>query len=80
MEKGEIAQNEQFHLFPQCFYAICILNPLIATFQLSFAASLNLGRSENGISGEPFPDQTIVFTYLQYKSFENSLGKGETYS
>ena len=26
VEKGEIAQNERFHLFPQCFlYAICIL-------------------------------------------------------
>ena len=25
MEKGEIAQNEQFHLFPQCFPSICIL-------------------------------------------------------
>ena len=26
-------------------------NPLIATFQLSSAASLNLGRSQNGVSG-----------------------------
>ena len=25
MEISEIAQNEQFHLFPQCFCAICIL-------------------------------------------------------
>ena len=48
MEKGEIAQNEQFHLYPQCF--LCNLYPLIATFQLSSAASLNLGRFQNGIS------------------------------
>ena len=44
--KGETAQNEQFHLFPQCF--LCNLyfkNSLVATFQLSSAASLNLGRS-----------------------------------
>ena len=27
------------------------LNPLIATFQLSSAASLNLGRSQNGVLG-----------------------------
>ena len=28
MEKGEIAQDEQFHLFPQYFfYAFCILKP-----------------------------------------------------
>ena len=26
-------------------------NPLIATFQLSSAASLNLGRSQNGVLG-----------------------------
>ena len=46
MEKGEIAQNEQFHLFPQSF--LCNLYPSIATFQLSSAASLNLGQSQNG--------------------------------
>ena len=34
VEKGEIAQNDQFHLFP------------LATFQLSSAASLNFGRSQ----------------------------------
>ena len=62
MEKGgEIAQNEHFHLIPvkllkmsnftlfhNVFDAIC---PLIATFQLSSAASLNMGRSQNGVSG-----------------------------
>ena len=48
MGKGEIAQNFFPHLF---FYAICILNPLVATFQLSSAASLNLGRSQNGVLG-----------------------------
>ena len=25
----------------------------------------------------PFPKQTLVFTCLQYKSFENTVGKGE---
>ena len=25
----------------------------------------------------PCPKQTLVFTYLQYKSFENTVGKGE---
>ena len=50
MEKSEIAQNEQFHLFPQCF--LCHLlskNPSIASFQLPSAASLNLGPSQNGV-------------------------------
>ena len=40
MEKSEIAQNEQFHLFLQCF--LCNLYLLVATFQLLSAASLNL--------------------------------------
>ena len=26
----------------------------------------------------PFPKQALVFTWLQYKSFENTVGKGET--
>ena len=27
MERGEIARNEQFHLYLQCFFAIYILKP-----------------------------------------------------
>ena len=27
--------------------------------------------------GQPFPKQALVFTCLQYKSFENTVGKGE---
>ena len=50
MEKGKIAQNKQFHLFPQCFqYNLYVKNPLIATFQLSSAGSLKLGWSQNGV-------------------------------
>ena len=30
-----------------------------------------------GIKGWLFPKQALVFTYLQYKSVENTLGKGE---
>ena len=41
------AQNEQFHLFPLCF--LCNLYIELATFQLSSAASLNLGWSQNGV-------------------------------
>ena len=26
---------------------------------------------------QPFPKQALVFTRLQYKSFENTVGKGE---
>ena len=30
-----------------------------------------------GLHHEPFPKQTLVFTCLQYMSFENTVGKGE---
>ena len=29
------------------------------------------------VMGLPFPKQALVFTCLQYKSFENTVGKGE---
>ena len=50
VEKGEIAHFEQCYLFPLCF--LCNLHlkfVLIATFQLSHAASLNLGPSQNDV-------------------------------
>ena len=50
--KGEIAQSEQFHIFSTMFSMQFVYqNPLIATFQLSYAASLNLGQSQNAVSG-----------------------------
>ena len=51
VEKGEIAQNEQFHLFQQFSMQSASQNPLIATFQLLSAASLNLGKSQKGELG-----------------------------
>ena len=48
MDKGEIAQNEQFRLFPQCL--LCNLY-LKITFKLSSASSLNSGRSQKGVLG-----------------------------
>ena len=52
MEKGEIAQNEQFHLFSTMFSMQSVsYNPLIVTFQFSSAASMNLGWSQNEVLG-----------------------------
>ena len=51
--KGEIAQNEQFHLFQQCLSMQSVsYNPLTATFQLSSVASLKLGQSQNDVLGK----------------------------
>ena len=33
--------------------------------------------SKKGMNLEPFSKQAMVFTCLQYKSFENTVGKGE---
>ena len=52
MEKGEIAYFEEFRLFSTMFsMQSVILESLLATFQLSSAASLNLGWSQNSVLG-----------------------------
>ena len=51
-------------------------NPLIATFQLSSAASLNLGQSQNGVSAfSPFPTMfsTLSKTNSKVPPFQSHL-------
>ena len=78
VEKGEIAQNEQFHLFPHIFFAICVLdpfffiNPFIGIFKLSSAASLNLGWSHKGkwcIREWAIQDKTNFFFLIKLRNF-----------
>ena len=38
---------------------------------------LNLSTHVNNFLFKPFPKQALVFTCLQYKSFENTVGKEE---
>ena len=47
-------------------------NPLIATFQLSSAASLNLGWSQIGVLGKGLTETEIIIlaTFVVCKSFE----------
>ena len=64
--KGEIAHFEQFHLFPQCFlHNLCLL---LATCQLSSAASLNLGQSQNSVLGNRLKKKTRLGIF-----YRNSL-------
>ena len=50
--KGEITQNEQFHLFSTMFSMESVSkSPLLDTFQFSSAASLNLGWPQNSVVG-----------------------------
>ena len=58
-----------FNFFHNVFYAICIKNPLIATFQLSSAASLNLGLSQNGVLGNGLTNKKHL-DLLNLKVFE----------
>ena len=68
MEKGEIAQNEQFHLFPQCFLYNLYLNPLP---KLPILASSNF---------KDFADDNFKFDENGQKfskRVENTVRKGE---
>ena len=65
VEKGEIAQNEQFHLFLQCF--LCNLYLKIAKFQLISASSLNCGRSQNGVFG----NRLKIFAMPKFTTVDN---------
>ena len=54
--------------------------PAFSPFSTMFtkAVCLRFIKSQDCIEkGLPFPKQALVFTCLQYKSFENSVGKGE---
>ena len=51
--KGEIARNEQFLLFPQCFLHYLIsLSPFVHIFDIISLLAVKLEESEIGISGK----------------------------
>ena len=82
VRKGEIASNKQFLLFSQCFlpYMVLIFHfkctcTLKCCLQfVSVWTSLKFCRL---VMSKPFPKQALVLTCLQYKSIENTVGKGE---
>ena len=80
--KGEIARNEQFLLFPQCFL------PILRTFchchqiQNCRLQTLSVWKSLNFVVWErvnalPLNHDFLTTLYLKKKTFENTLGKGE---
>ena len=53
MEKGEIARNEQFLLFPQCFLLNqVIVSPFFHIFDIIYLFAAEMEEPEIGISGE----------------------------
>ena len=64
--KGEIARYEQFPLFPHCFQ------------RLLLQTRKHQGLLRKGLNAiNHFPNKPLFFMSLQYKSFENTVGKGE---
>ena len=77
--KGEIALNEQFLLFPRCFQLNQItVSPFVHIFDIiPLWLNWKSVKLAYQVHGKPFPKQALVFTCLQYKFFENTVGKGE---
>ena len=81
MRKGEIACNKQFLLFSQCFQPYMALIFHFKYFKMLSAIFFDLYQSKILSSGYGLtPSQTspgFMCIYVQYKSFENTAGKGE---
>ena len=78
--KGEIARNEQFLLFPQCF--LPYLRTTCHFYQISNCRLQNLSiwTSLKFVVWErvnPYQNKALAFMYLQYTSFDNTVEKGE---
>ena len=71
MGKEEIAHNEQFLLFPQCFLLNQkIISPFVYIYDIISLFAAELEEPKIGISGKG------LMTFYK-KAFENMLGNGE---
>ena len=78
MGKREIARNERFLLYPQCFLLNqIIVSPFVHIFDIISLFATELEDPKRKRVLKPFPKQALVFTYLQYEFSENTVGKGE---
>ena len=87
--KRENAGNQHFLRFQQCFLRFRKqISIFSVTFILSSANAFSLEQSKYLLFGKHgpkltfnavclFPKQALVFTCLQFKSFENTVEKGE---
>ena len=72
MEKGEIARNEQFLLFPQCFLLNqIIVSPFVHIFDniFLFAAELEEPKIGRMISDKGLNNIIQIFYYIRLKRF-----------
>ena len=56
---------------------IIILTKSILSFENICLCNLVEYKFGRMVKSQPFPKQTLIFTYLQYKSFKKSFGKEE---
>ena len=76
MRKGEIARNEQFLLFPQCFLLNQItVSPFVHFFDIICLLTAELEEPKIGISGKGLSEVQMMISY--FARIENILDKGE---
>ena len=76
MGKGEIAGYEQF-LFSQCFQKACFPGASKGVIVWEWVKDRNnMYCSVTVVQILPIPKQALVFTCLQYMSYESTAGKG----
>ena len=68
--KGEIACNEQFLLFPQCFLLNQInVSPFVHIFDIISLFAAELEEPKIGISGKGLKELMLLFFVLLYRLF-----------
>ena len=89
--KGEIARNEQFLLFPQCFLLFWVTFYHLDQIWNCRLQTLSIWKRRNLLLGKglrltftvwkwvnPFPSKPwFLCVCMHYESFENTVGKGE---
>ena len=75
--KGENAGNQYFLLFQQCFYSSQSKFQFLRQISFAVCKQYQTQLVYNFVLFNPSPNKPLFFTFLQYKSFENTVGKGE---
>ena len=73
---GEIAHNEQFLLFPQCFLLDqIIVSPYVLIFDIISLLAAEFEESKIDISGKGLTDKSFVNSHNIFIQLENDIVK-----
>ena len=81
--KGEIAHNEQFLLFPQCFLCLDNFLPFSSNLKLSSANSFSLEESKicHLVMGQLFTTEDLeLYLFGRSRLWENIVGNRKCWS